>query len=126
MKRQLPAEKQYSANTQEDSAFKKKLVSMLEETEKEHAQSLQKLSDNIEKLTNSIADGFTLLRQSIYRQHSFAMDPMPPYPQNQNHMAFQYGNIPQAHSSMASVQGMRHFSHTHAIYQEEKENDDCI
>ena len=76
MKRKLPAEKQYSANTQEDIAFKKKLVSMLEETEKEHAQSLQKLSDNIEKLTNSIADGFTLLRQSIYRQHSFAMDPI--------------------------------------------------
>ena len=97
---------------------------MLEETEKDHAQSLHKLSDNIEKLTSSIVDGFTLLSQSIYRQPSFEMDPMSPYPQHKNHMAFQYGNIPQAHSSMASMQGMRHFSHTHAIYEEEKENDD--
>ena len=76
--------------------------------------------------TNSIVNGFALLRQTIGWQPSFTMEPMPQYLHHQNNVAYPYGNIQQGPSSMAAMLGMRNFSHTDSIYQQELENDDYI
>lgn len=47
----------------------------MKSTDKEYSVNMSKLSSNIEKLTNSIADGFALLRQVILPQPTYGVAP---------------------------------------------------
>ena len=62
MKRKLPVDTQLLSCAQEELAIKKKLVEQMDTFEKQYSETMTKLSDNMEKLTNSISEGFSLLK----------------------------------------------------------------
>ena len=72
MKRKLPVDAQLLTCAQEDLAIKKKLVEQMDTFEKQYSETMTKLSDNVEKLTNSISEGFSILKHF--------MIPPPPTP----------------------------------------------
>ena len=90
LKTKLPADSQLLNCAQEELKIKRKLIEMMENTEKEHSQCLNKLTSNIEKLSSSIVDGFALLRQSMTRQPLHPMQPMPNYMQSQGSSNYPY------------------------------------
>ena len=63
MKRKLPTDAQMLNCAQEELAIKKKLMEQIDKMDCRYADNMEKMSQNMEKLTNSIADGFTLLKQ---------------------------------------------------------------
>ena len=71
MKRNLPVDTQLLGCAQEELKIKKRLV---EQMDQKYAESMEKLPVNMEKLTESIADGFALLKQvMMYQQPSPGM-----------------------------------------------------
>ncbi|XP_022057211.1 uncharacterized protein LOC127536732 [Acanthochromis polyacanthus] len=63
LKRKLPAETQWLHALEEDQRVKKKLVDLLESSEKQAADNFAKMTNTLNMLTTSIAEGFSLLRQ---------------------------------------------------------------
>lgn len=129
LKRKLPADSQLLNCAQEELKIKRKLIEMMENTEKEHSQCLNKLTSNIEKLSSSIVDGFALLRQSMTRQPLHPMQPMPNYMQSQgsSNYPYPYGHIQSTQSSTRpAMQGIGQFSYTQSVFQDENEDNDCF
>lgn len=73
LKHKLPVDVQLLECAKEELQVKKRLVEQMDAVEKEHNEHMKKLSNNMEKLTSSIADGFSLLR-------SLLAPPQPMYP----------------------------------------------
>ncbi|CAL9693812.1 unnamed protein product [Knipowitschia caucasica] len=63
LKRKLPAETQWLNALEEDQRVKKKLVDIMENSEKKANDNFAKITNTLNILTTSIADGFSLLRQ---------------------------------------------------------------
>ena len=84
MKRKLPVDTQLLACAREELAIKKRLVDQMDSFEKEYSENMTKLSPNMEKLSNSIAEGFSLLKHFIapqqpsYMYHQHPMYNPPP------------------------------------------------
>lgn len=74
LKRKLPVDAQLLDCAKEELAVKKQLVDQMHAMDREYSENMTKLSNNMENLTNSIADGFALLRTLLIRQ------PQPMYP----------------------------------------------
>ena len=72
MEQKLPVDAQLLTRAQEDLAIKKKLVEQMDTFEKQYSETMTKLLDNMEKLTNSISEGFSILKHF--------MIPLPPTP----------------------------------------------
>ena len=72
MKRKLPIGVQVLACAKEDLAVKKRLVEQMDKFDKKYSESMQILTSNMEKIGNSIAEGFNVLNNLI--------GPQPPYP----------------------------------------------
>lgn len=68
LKRKLPAETQWLNAIEEDKRVKKKLVEiiMMETSEKQASDNFRRITDTLDRLTTSIADGFNLLRQVMH------------------------------------------------------------
>ena len=66
LKRKLPAETQWLNAIEEDKGVKKKLIEMIETSEKQASDNFSKITDTLDRLTTSIADGFNLLRQVVH------------------------------------------------------------
>ena len=66
---------------QEELKIKKQLVEHMDEMDKKYAENMERMTSNMEKLTESIADGFTLLKQMMtYQQPPGGMyHPQPPF-----------------------------------------------
>ena len=47
---------------QEELAIKKRLLEEVDKMDHRYAENMEKMSQNMEKLANSIADGFALLK----------------------------------------------------------------
>ena len=71
MKQKLPVDAQLLSCAHKELAIKK-LVEQMDTFEKQYSESMTKLSDNMEKLTNSISEGFSVLKHF--------MIPLPPAP----------------------------------------------
>ncbi|XP_061589285.1 uncharacterized protein LOC133454575 [Cololabis saira] len=65
MKRKLPAETQWLNAMEEDLRVKKRLVDFLETSEKQAADNFAKLSDTLSRLTKTMSEGFSVLRQIL-------------------------------------------------------------
>ncbi len=65
MKRKLPVDTQLLSCAQEELAVKKKLVDQMDKFEKQYSETMTKLSDNMEKLNNSISEGFSVLKHLV-------------------------------------------------------------
>ena len=80
LKRKIPVDAQLLDCAREDLQVKKKLVDQMEKLDKQHTENLTKLTGNMEKLTNSIADGFALLRSVLAPPQT-----QPMYPRTNHH-----------------------------------------
>lgn len=78
MKRKLPVDAQILGCAQEELAIKRRLVEQVNKMDQKYADTMDKMSQNMEKLTNSIADGFVLLKQMMaYQQPGTMYQPQP-------------------------------------------------
>ena len=84
MKRKLPIGVQVLACAKEDLAVKKRLVEQMDKFDKEYSESMQILTSNMEKIGNSIAEGFNVLKHLIGPQPSYPYPP-PIYNPHQPH-----------------------------------------
>ena len=58
MKRKLPVDAQQLSCAQEELAIKRKLVEQMDTFEKKYSETMTTLSSHMDKLANSISDGF--------------------------------------------------------------------
>ena len=72
---------------QQDIEIKKRIIDRMDNMDKEYSTNMKSLSSNMEKLTNSIADGFLLLKnlmmpqlQMPYNVHTYTRSAPPPPP----------------------------------------------
>ena len=68
MKRKLPVDTQLLGCAQEELQIKKRLVEQMDKMDKKYAENMERMSSNMEKLTESISDGFALLKQMMMYQ----------------------------------------------------------
>ena len=80
LKRKLSVESQLLHIAQDEIQIKKKLIEKIESMDKMHAIHMKKLQVNMQQLTGSIADGFSMLRQIMNQpnQHPQMSHYMPP------------------------------------------------
>ena len=81
MKRKLPVDAQMLGCAQEELAIKKRLMEQVDKMDHRYAENMEKMSQNMEKLTNSIADGFALLKQLMTYPQQPTMYAYNPYMQ---------------------------------------------
>ena len=129
LKRKIPVENQLSNCAQEDLKVKKQLLERMESTDKEYSVNMSKLSSNIEKLTNSIADGFALLRQVMLPQPTYGVAPQY-IPQRQgNTVPFTHnvdGSMPPTSADPRELPVAGQFSYTQSYFSNEyNSNSNC-
>ncbi|XP_070399461.1 uncharacterized protein [Nothobranchius furzeri] len=106
LKRKLPAETQWLNALEEDQRAKKKLIDLLEKSEKQASDNFVKVTNALEMLTTSIAEGFSLLRQVV----------QPPPAQSSHYMPYEarghmYAHTPSLHPLQAN-QALHSFSNS--------------
>ena len=75
MKRKLPVDAQLIGTAQEELAMKKKLFDQMDRMEKQHQDTISQLSSSMANISNSISDGFSILKTLLL--------PQPPLPHQQ-------------------------------------------
>ena len=65
----------------EELGIKRKLAGRMDHMDKEFNENMTRLSTNMEKLINSISEGFTMLHALIGQQSRFRYSPLSPHPQ---------------------------------------------
>ena len=69
MKRKLPVDTQLLGCAQEEIALKKQLMDQVDKMDQRYADNMERMSRNMERLTESIAEGFGLLKHlMLYQQ----------------------------------------------------------
>ena len=91
LKRKLPVDAQLLSCAQEELAIKRRLMEQMEGMEKQYSENMSRLSANMEKLTDSISSGFSMLHMLIGQQ---PMYPYPPPPQPQSPFPLSYAASP--------------------------------
>ena len=66
LKRKLPMDAQLLECAQEELSVKKVMLDRMEKMDKQYMETMDRLSKNMETLTNSIAEGFALMRSSSF------------------------------------------------------------
>ena len=79
LKRELPVDAQLLECAQQDLAMKKHLVEQADKVNEKFVANMEHMSKTMDKLTDSIADGFSMLRMMMCQQPT-AMYPPPMYP----------------------------------------------
>lgn len=83
LKRKLPVDMQLLSCAQEDLEVKRKFVDRMDEIDKKYTDNMEKMAHNIGKLTESISEGFSLLRNMMFQQGTMyppQVQPPSPYP----------------------------------------------
>lgn len=99
LKRKLPNDGQMLVLAQEDLKVKKQILERMESNDKDFSENMGKLTSNIENLTNSMVDGFALMRQMI--QPPYAAPPH--YAPHNQPSTYPYGHINSGMPGMAST-----------------------
>ena len=61
MKRKLPIDAQILGCAQEERAMKKQMLEQMDRMDKRYAANMEKTTENMGKMTSSVADGFAIL-----------------------------------------------------------------
>jgi len=81
LKRKLPVDVQLLKCAEEELQVKKRLVDRMGQVDKQYAENMAKMTQNMEKLTESISEGFSLLKTFLMFQQPSSMFPSQgPYP----------------------------------------------
>ena len=110
LKGKLPVDTQLLTCAKEDISITKKLVDQMDQMDKLHNEHMQKLSNNMEKLTSLITTGFSLLQgllypppvQPMYQQTGYSFNPS-----QQGRMPYGPGHISDYHNDRSQVAAMR-------------------
>ena len=68
MKRKLPLDTQLLGCAQEELQIKKRLLDDLDKMDTKYQENMERMSRNMEKLTDSITNGFVMLQQMMMNQ----------------------------------------------------------
>ena len=79
LKRKLPMDSQLVDCAKEDIAVKKRLLDQMDRMDQQYSDNMSKLSSTMDRLTDSIADGFSLLRGLLLPQQSVFPPQQPMY-----------------------------------------------
>ncbi len=80
MKRKLPVDTQLLSCAQEELSIKRRLVEQMEKIDKKYTDNIERMTSNMEKLTQSIGSGFELMKQMMaYQQPPPNMYQPPPF-----------------------------------------------
>ena len=110
LKRKLLVDNQMLVIAQEELVIKKKLITRMEEVDNGNSNQMGRLMANTEKVTDSIAEGFAMLRQIMLSP------PKPPrHPHSQPLQS--YPNVAPLQESDSEN---RQFSYTQALYQDDR------
>ena len=82
LKRSIPLDSQLLDCAKQDIEIKKRIIDQIDKMDKEYCDNMKSLLANMDKLTNSIADGFSLLRNLMTPQQQ------PPQHHQQNHQFY--------------------------------------
>ena len=115
LKRKLPNDSQLVTCAQEELKIKKQMLERMEVTDKQHAEYMNKMFANMKRLTNSIADGFGLLRQIMVPQHPFP--PPQPHYYHQSQPSAYMPSTPVSHQMDRQNSGQ--YSFTSALFSDE-------
>ena len=63
LKRSIPLDSQLLDCAKQDIEIKKRIIDQMDKMDKEYCENMTSLSANMDKHTNSIADGFSLLKK---------------------------------------------------------------
>ena len=77
MKRKLPVDAQLLSCAQEELEVKKRLVDRMDRMNNQYVENMKQMTQNMEKLTESIAEGFSLLKSFLVMHQPY--QPHPPY-----------------------------------------------
>ena len=125
LKRKIPAEKQLVECAQEDLRLKRRMIDMMEKVENQNINNIDKLTSVIDKLTNSISEGFDLLKQQLNSQQPNPQQPYmfptysQPYMQNNS---LQYGMHGSAVPAMQGRPNTHTMSYTKSLFQDDTDN----
>ena len=78
LKRKLLIDAQLLDCAKEDMKIKKQLIDRMEHMDKQYMETMTRLSSNMEKIVNSIANGFSLLKNTLYSAPNGMYSPSPP------------------------------------------------
>ena len=98
LKRKLPLDTQLLCCAKEQIQIKKRLVKQMDDMDKKYAENMERMSRNMEKLTESIANGFALLNQMLMVQQQ----PVNMYSPHPPPLPFLYASSYSNHSSTPS------------------------
>lgn len=88
LKRKLPVDAQLLSCAQEELSIKRRLMEQMEGMEKQYSENMSRLSTNMEKLTDSISSGFSMLQHMLAGQQPMYPYPPPPQPQSNCFQSF--------------------------------------
>ena len=94
LKRSIPLDSQLLDCAKQDIEIKKRIIDQMDKMDKEYCENMKSLSANMDKLTNSIADGFSLLRNLMMPQQQ------PPQHHQQNNQFYLTHNHQQQQQQM--------------------------
>ncbi|KAL7381408.1 hypothetical protein ABVT39_005164 [Epinephelus coioides] len=100
LKKRLSAEAQQQNAIEEDQRIKRQLLNVIEASEKRAADNFSKVSNTLDRLTSSIVDGFSFLRDALHTPQP-AQAPLPHYTTTlaqQGHRSSQHSHMPSQHS----------------------------
>ena len=107
MKRKLPVDSQMLCCAQEELKIKRRLVEQMDKMDKLYAENMERMSNTMEKLTQSISDGFALLKQPI-AHHQYLPPNMYHPPAFNPYMQGPYNTMPNYQSSHSSSPPLIH------------------
>ena len=81
MKHKLPVDVQLLSCAQEELKMNRILVARMEHMDRVYSENVKCLSSNMEKLTNSISEGFSMLSTLVGQQMQYRYPPPPPQTQ---------------------------------------------
>lgn len=130
LKRKLPKDSLLLNCAQEELKIKKQLLERMESTDREYSNNMSKLTSNIEKLTNSISDGFALLRQVMIQPSHAGPAHYLPQTQASSYPTYSHVNptqMPAALSNMMpDLQNTGQFSYTQSLFSDDRDNNECL
>jgi hypothetical protein len=80
MKRKLPADAQLVDCAHEDLQIKRKMITQMEDMDKRHSENMAKLTGNVQQLTASLTEGFSLLKNLMMSPQEAPPRHFIPYP----------------------------------------------
>ena len=117
LKRKLPVDSQMLSMTSEELEIKKKLLEKMDRIDKEHSSHMDRLMTNMERLTSSIADGFSMFRQMMQQQY-----PMPQHYTSAGPSYPMYSRAPVPTTTMESNTSGGQFSFTQTLFSQDENN----